>query len=96
MRGRVEKKKKSRWEPSSPKRRDVVGTDGYIAPEAYLGYVCPKNDIFSAGVVMFTLIAARFPFDDAIFDDWLEVLQDDLSANSVGTDAVVMGGDYLL
>ena len=29
----------------------VVGTDGYIAPEAYLGDVCPKSDIFSTGVV---------------------------------------------
>ena len=25
------------WEPSSPKAKDVLGTDGYIAPEAYLG-----------------------------------------------------------
>lgn len=26
------------WEPSSPKAKDVLGTDGYIAPEAYLGW----------------------------------------------------------
>lgn len=52
-----------------PLSKDVLGTDGYIAPEAYLGYVCPKNDIFSAGVVMYILIAGRFPYDDAIFDD---------------------------
>ena len=25
------------WEPHSPKAKDVLGTDGYIAPEAYLG-----------------------------------------------------------
>jgi hypothetical protein len=25
------------WEPTSPKAKDVLGTDGYIAPEAYLG-----------------------------------------------------------
>jgi serine/threonine protein kinase len=49
--------------------KDVLGTDGYIAPEAYLGYACPKSDIFSAGVVMFLLISGRFPFDDEIFDD---------------------------
>jgi serine/threonine protein kinase len=46
-----------------------VGTDGYIAPEAYLGDVNPKSDIFSTGVVMYVLITGRFPFDDEIFDD---------------------------
>jgi serine/threonine protein kinase len=46
-----------------------VGTDGYIAPEAYLGDVCPKSDVFSTGVVMYLLIAGRYPFDSAIFDD---------------------------
>lgn len=49
--------------------KDVLGTDGYIAPEAYLGYVCPKGDVFSAGVVMYLLITGRFPYDDDIFDD---------------------------
>jgi serine/threonine protein kinase len=57
------------WEPSSPKSKAVVGTDGYIAPEAYLGDVNPKSDIFSTGVVMYVLITGRFPFDDEIFDD---------------------------
>jgi serine/threonine protein kinase len=57
------------WEPESPKSKAVVGTDGYISPESYLGDVCPKSDIFSVGVVMFLLVAGRFPYDDAIFDD---------------------------
>jgi serine/threonine protein kinase len=56
-------------ENSSKKARVVVGTDGYIAPEAYLGHVCCKGDIFSAGVIMFVLVSGRFPYDDAIFDD---------------------------
>ena len=42
-----------------PLSKDVLGTDGYIAPEAYLGDVCPKSDIFSAGVIMFLLVAGR-------------------------------------
>jgi serine/threonine-protein kinase Chk2 len=57
------------WEPSSPKSKAVVGTDGYIAPEAYLGDCCPKSDVFSTGVIMYVLVAGRFPYDDDIFDD---------------------------
>jgi serine/threonine protein kinase len=57
------------WEPNSPRSKAVVGTDGYIAPEAYLGDVCPKSDVFSTGVVMYVLVAGRFPYDDDIFDD---------------------------
>merc|ERR1711964_387782 len=56
-------------EPSSPRSKAVVGTDGYIAPEAYLGDVCPKSDVFSAGVVIYVLVAGRFPYPDEIFDD---------------------------
>jgi serine/threonine protein kinase len=58
------------WEPSSPESEVVLGTDGYIAPEAYLGNACPQSDVFSAGVVMYLLIAGQFPFDDAIFETW--------------------------
>jgi calcium-dependent protein kinase len=47
----------------------VLGTDGYIAPEAYLGNACPKGDIFSAGVVMFSLLSGVEPFNLDMFDD---------------------------
>jgi serine/threonine protein kinase len=47
----------------------VVGTDGYIAPESYLGLACPKSDVFSAGVLMYTLITRRFPYHNHLFDD---------------------------
>merc|ERR1719506_2941265 len=57
------------WEPESPKSKAVVGTDGYIAPESYLGDACPKSDVFSAGVIMYLLVAGRFPYADEIFDD---------------------------
>merc|ERR1719453_246201 len=57
------------WEPNSPKSRAVLGTDGYIAPEAYLGDVNPKSDMFSAGVILYLLVVGRFPYDDDLFDD---------------------------
>lgn len=57
------------WEPGSPRSKAVVGTDGYIAPEAYHGDVNPKSDIYSAGVVLFLLVVGRFPYPDEIFDD---------------------------
>jgi calcium-dependent protein kinase len=57
------------WEPSSPKSQQILGTDGYIAPECYIGGLSPKSDIFSAGVILYLLVTGRFPYDDDIFDD---------------------------
>jgi len=57
------------WEPSSPKAKDVLGTDGYIAPEAYLGTYSPASDIYSAGVVMYKLLTGEFPSREELFDD---------------------------
>jgi serine/threonine protein kinase len=49
--------------------KEILGTDGYIAPERYLGFKCSKSDVFSAGVLMFVLITGRMPYSDSIFDD---------------------------
>jgi len=57
------------WEPHSPKAKDVLGTDGYIAPEAYLGSYSPASDIYSLGVVMYKLVTGRFPSKEDMFDD---------------------------
>eukprot|EP00929_Paragymnodinium_shiwhaense_P020687 TRINITY_DN13700_c0_g1_i1.p1 TRINITY_DN13700_c0_g1~~TRINITY_DN13700_c0_g1_i1.p1 ORF type:complete len:466 (+),score=131.77 TRINITY_DN13700_c0_g1_i1:108-1505(+) len=57
------------WEPHSPKPEDVVGTDGYIAPEAYLGFYSPASDIYAAGVIMYKLLTGKFPSRKQIFDD---------------------------
>eukprot|EP00928_Gymnodinium_smaydae_P048512 TRINITY_DN3243_c0_g1_i2.p1 TRINITY_DN3243_c0_g1~~TRINITY_DN3243_c0_g1_i2.p1 ORF type:complete len:375 (-),score=66.42 TRINITY_DN3243_c0_g1_i2:57-1181(-) len=57
------------WEPSSPKARDVLGTDGYIAPEAYSGEYSPASDIFCVGVIMYKLLTRRFPYKLHLFDD---------------------------
>lgn len=57
------------WEPTSPKAKEVLGTDGYIAPEAYLGEYSPASDIYAAGVVMYKVLSGEFPSRDELFDD---------------------------
>merc|ERR1712176_1451693 len=57
------------WEPSSPKAKDVLGTDGYIAPEAYEGQYSPASDMYCIGVMMYKMLTSRFPLPPAMFDD---------------------------
>jgi serine/threonine protein kinase len=57
------------WEPTSPKTKDVLGTDGYIAPEAYGGEYSPASDVYSVGVIMYKLLTRKFPSRTDIFDD---------------------------
>eukprot|EP00929_Paragymnodinium_shiwhaense_P110202 TRINITY_DN7700_c0_g1_i2.p1 TRINITY_DN7700_c0_g1~~TRINITY_DN7700_c0_g1_i2.p1 ORF type:complete len:353 (+),score=96.62 TRINITY_DN7700_c0_g1_i2:159-1217(+) len=57
------------WEPSSPKAKDVLGTDGYIAPEAYGGDYSPASDVYSAGVILYKMMTAKFPSRAELFDD---------------------------
>lgn len=58
-------------EEFSPKVRakSVVGTDQYIAQEAYAGHYSPASDIFSVGVIAYRLLTGRFPFKNSMFDD---------------------------
>jgi len=51
------------------KSQNVMGTNQYIAPEAYEGSYSPASDIFAAGVVGYWLLVGRPPFDPDIFDD---------------------------
>eukprot|EP00971_Amphidinium_carterae_P194614 3861922-Amphidinium_carterae.1 len=57
------------WSPHSALARDIVGTNQYIAPEAYSGKYSPLSDIFSLGVVAYKLLCGKFPFPSSIFDD---------------------------
>jgi serine/threonine protein kinase len=51
------------------RQRTVLGTDGYIAPEVYLGSPCPKSDVFGVGVILYIMMSGRMPFSSSIFDD---------------------------
>lgn len=56
--------------PHTPKKsRDVLGTDQYIAQEAYAGKYSFASDIFAVGVIGYRLLVGRFPFDPRLFDD---------------------------
>lgn len=56
--------------PKTPKvAKDVLGTDQYIAQEAYGGVYSPASDLFAVGVIAYRLLVGRFPFDPNLFDD---------------------------
>lgn len=57
------------WRPSGHRAHTVVGTDGYIAPEAYFGDYSPASDIFAVGVMMYVLLTGCLPFRKDMFDD---------------------------
>lgn len=57
------------WCPSSPTAKDVLGTDQYIAPEAYSGNYSPKSDVFAVGVIVYKVLTGVYPYDENIFDD---------------------------
>lgn len=56
--------------PQTPKKtKDVLGTDQYIAQEAYDGNYSPASDIFAIGVIAYRLLTSKFPFRSDIFND---------------------------
>merc|ERR1719329_864337 len=56
-------------EVHSPKvtSKFVMGTDMYIAQEAYSGRYSPASDIYSVGVIAYKLLTGKYPFLDSLF-----------------------------
>ena len=41
----------------------MVGTTGYCPPEVFSGFYTEKVDLFSAGVLLFIMVAGEMPFE---------------------------------
>lgn len=48
---------------------DVLGSDQYIAPEAYGGHYSAASDMFAVGVLGYRLLTGKFPYPAEFFDD---------------------------
>lgn len=57
------------YEPRSPKAKHIVGTMGYIAPEALKGEYSPSSDLWSVGVIFYILMTGDMPFSSEVFGE---------------------------
>lgn len=62
----------------SAEMKSIVGTPSYQSPEVLQGKYGPKCDMWSAGVIMFTLLSAKLPFEMHSSKDKLERIRQGL------------------
>eukprot|EP00929_Paragymnodinium_shiwhaense_P114960 TRINITY_DN83521_c0_g1_i1.p1 TRINITY_DN83521_c0_g1~~TRINITY_DN83521_c0_g1_i1.p1 ORF type:complete len:443 (-),score=83.77 TRINITY_DN83521_c0_g1_i1:166-1410(-) len=58
--------------PPGPKHnvsKIILGSNQYIAPEAYAGKYSSASDIFAVGVIAYRMITGKFPYAGSIFND---------------------------
>jgi serine/threonine-protein kinase len=57
---------------------DVIGTPGYLSPEACLGHpIDARTDLFALGIVLYELVSGRLPFEaDSPFKTMQQVVQE--------------------
>ena len=53
----------------------LAGSPGYVAPEVLLGNYCEKVDIWSAGVLLHTLLTGTLPFQGGSLEAVFEAIQ---------------------
>jgi len=61
-----------KWNPDQPSAERFCGTPGFIAPETLLGNTCPQSDLWSVGVILFTLITGGMPWDQDINNSYVD------------------------
>ncbi len=55
----------------------MLGTPGYMAPEAALGKVQDvdqQSDVYSLGVILFEILTGRLPYEPKRFSEWVDLV----------------------
>lgn len=61
-----------KWNPDQPTAERFCGTPGFIAPETLRGNACPQSDLWSVGVILFTLMTGSMPWDQDINNSYVD------------------------
>ena len=77
--------------PASEPLEAILGSPGYIAPEAYLDETCDQRvDVFAAGVVLYLLLAGATPFHGTANEIMLKVCYGTVQPPSVVAGSAVV------
>jgi len=77
--------------PASEPPEAILGSPGYIAPEAYLDETCDQRvDVFAAGVVLYLLLAGAPPFHGTPHEIMLKVCYGTVQPPSVVAGSAVV------